>query len=1633
MKISKISTRGQLLSGAAALVIVSASASAQTVASVVTADPALSSTVVGSIVSGDGAAQVNSAAVGANVTGSTITTTVSGAATGSFVNSDNTADALAQANINGVTVSLATTSSSATADGIAVATVSDNSGAISSSAVNQDAGAVLTGFTSGSVEVASNSIDATTTINDGSGTAAVTLNNSLPVGYTTGATEPATAIIGSTNDAVNADGTLVVGNTQVTLGLDSSAVAGSAAETAGDENTVILTLGSLEDNTVTGSAVLDSNNVGAEFTGNTRTASIGIAADDASFAGTAVIANSQSFDGNTTDVNALNQDSRIAATVASDDLSTAGEANVFSNSSLSVDSNQITSAASGNVQAGTISLADGLSYDAAGAGPNSSSALVNNVAATGAEDINATGSLAIASTQTNDDGTLGAILTATTDDATITASVQESIGSATTVSGNRVTAAVTGNDLTSTIASGEGSALFDGSATLANLQTNATDTREFAITANATDTVLSLTLGDTDNGTVSGSSGTIDGNVIASSAFGSEADQTIDLEAASLVTSDGYSVLTGDSSPSELGDAGLSATGAVSIASRQSNEDAPITANTTGTTITLASNDDDADTAGTDLAVTNNIQQAFAVGADAGNTLGLTGVSVGSGAGILNLQQNEAGAEVAANLTGSAQLIVTGDAGDDAGVLAPPSLTLSGNRSEALGTGVTSANALSVDATTVELEGAVVAGGAQQFDPASATGTTSSASYAMANVQTVNADVSATAEPLASENAFDVQVTADTRGATVANTDNRLTAQARAAVADNSIDLDIGTILFTNGSTTDSNNVAAILNVQEVARTAASVVATAAPDGAAVVLTDLDGEVENASVATSANRVTAIADGAVASNTLSAEGTSLQVFDGAAEGDAGLASASTTGVLTANAAFSMINRQEFNFTGPVTATLQGTDTGTITDSALVLTDVDGAVSSSGIASNGNQLTALASSLEAANTLSLDGTSLRTTGALVNSQDSSAEVNALIGFDGGAGTPGSEAVTVALSGSGTVPNANFTLGSGNIEATGGDLEFTVSALSADDATALVNLGFSATAGATTVTLLAGNLVSTAVFDDFTTSASGATETTISFDGFVTTPATPPTLGTPNAGGVQIALDGNVTGSDLAVSGNTATGQALGNMASNSLNVSATSLDADGANAAGPATAGLLADGSYGADDDFVLFSDQSVQGDGEGGPASASNAEVFATFAIDQAADQSISNSTLAVDDNAQVAEAMANTVTNTLSVSATDMDVTEATSASLANRQGGTANVDASSDMEVFANVQASGSTITLDGNSNRALGVVNNAANTLTVEGTNIAGTGSNASATLSANDTIASGSFALNNSQTTALGSDLDTTATTNIYNNDLVDEASTGIVNSSVSMANNLTFAESGANRASNMVMVDGGAGNAAPAALANDQSSAATVNATATSTIQTSLFGTDGEPDLEAADGSSASIAGNSTQALARGNMTTNTMVFNAGSNFGTATTGANVNSTPGASAGAAVVLNSQINTGAVGAQATATYRVVLNGETGASDAGALNSRVAVSGNTVAATAFGNQATNRIELSSLPSGNATAAFHNVQSNSGAITASATSVNYTVGFTGTVTNGAVSNAGNASSATAVGNSSVTSIVGR
>jgi hypothetical protein len=92
-------------------------------------------------------------------------------------------------------------------------------------------------------------------------------------------------------------------------------------------------------------------------------------------------------------------------------------------------------------------------------------------------------------------------------------------------------------------------------------------------------------------------------------------------------------------------------------------------------------------------------------------------------------------------------------------------------------------------------------------------------------------------------------------------------------------------------------------------------------------------------------------------------------------------------------------------------------------------------------------------------------------------------------------------------------------------------------------------------------------------------------------------------------------------------------------------------------------------------------------------------------------------------------------------------------------------------------------------------------------------------------------------------------------------------------------------------------------------------------------------------------------------------------------------------------------------------------------------------VAVTGNAIQSVAYGNTASNTIQLSALPAtlNTASAAITNVQYNLASVTASITGVNVQGNGSNSVSSSGVNISGNTVTAMAVGNRAVNFIVGR
>ena len=420
----------------------------------------------------------------------------------------------------------------------------------------------------------------------------------------------------------------------------------------------------------------------------------------------------------------------------------------------------------------------------------------------------------------------------------------------------------------------------------------------------------------------------------------------------------------------------------------------------------------------------------------------------------------------------------------------------------------------------------------------------------------------------------------------------------------------------------------------------------------------------------------------------------------------------------------------------------------------------------------------------------------------------------------------------------------------------------------------------------------------------------------------------------------------------------------------------------------------------------------------------------------------VDSSELSVSRNVQLATTTGNDAANAVSVAGTT--TSNATSGLLSFQTSGAA-VGASSTMNVDAPAAILSSTLAMDANVNQAVATINQVDNSVSLSSQNVtsASLGANALLDSTLGASISQGATAdnvLNNVQIASTS--VAASANTLLVNNDggtqyplpfLTD----GIRTSTISMSGNSTLAQSTANSASNSMSLDGGSALGATGGLLNQQASTASSTATATSTFGVAVS-TDGASD-PAITSSTASINGNATTARASGNVASNelnvaALSLTAPSTGGSAYLNGGVSPSPEGASASYGVLNAQGNAGAVNANVTVTY---VGGfmTTGAAPLNSVNqSMLALNGNGAAAVAVGNSANNTLSMAVLNHGTSSAVIANEQGNTAPISATVTQARIVLAASGGGVNASsLSASGNRVSATAVGNSSITTIIGR
>jgi hypothetical protein len=527
-------------------------------------------------------------------------------------------------------------------------------------------------------------------------------------------------------------------------------------------------------------------------------------------------------------------------------------------------------------------------------------------------------------------------------------------------------------------------------------------------------------------------------------------------------------------------------------------------------------------------------------------------------------------------------------------------------------------------------------------------------------------------------------------------------------------------------------------------------------------------------------------------------------------------------------------------------------------------------------------------------------------------------------------------------------------------------------------------------------------------------------------------------------ISLALTGDGNGfpvntSSLSLDGNSSTALARSNVATNALIVDGANINAgDGADAVFDEGDSLVAS--------YVLGS---LQGNAADVTATTTQSRVVVDMSNDGGSGGVVLGSTVSLSGNASSATALANTATNSVSVGANAANVDASTALGNTQFNGGGVTATGGSEVgvEVFAGtaggqpVGIGGSTVMVSENFSSSNASGNQAQNTLTVAGANIvsgAATSASIDSSGAADDNQASAGNLLLNSQE---NEGLITSTNTANFVGIRVDVAEgtvtpgSAVSGSTLGVTGNVTEARATANLVLNSSISIGGAGTSSldsTAAIGNFQvnDSAGTVEASASTSTGISLIAAGDATGLNAG---TAMVQGNSTLALARGNVAENILDAD-GSNVTSGTNPATLNSGTNPAFGVLNasfgVLNEQQQRASVTAESlNASYRVDVTA--GPRTSGALGlalnaASATVSGNSVNASAFGNVATNRVNLASLTgAGNdASVAVYNAQLNTGAITSTASGATIGVFSVGGVVSAAVGVSNNSISATSIGN---------
>ncbi|MBB3862454.1 hypothetical protein GGQ88_003755 [Novosphingobium hassiacum] len=494
-------------------------------------------------------------------------------------------------------------------------------------------------------------------------------------------------------------------------------------------------------------------------------------------------------------------------------------------------------------------------------------------------------------------------------------------------------------------------------------------------------------------GLVDGSSIALAGNTVSAAARANSASAALTPDSRDLAAATGGTWLAS-------GTDGTDAQASALIATRQSTDAAQVSAATTNSRI-RARLGDLVDSSAT---VSSNAQEAVALANDAADTLFLTGVTVGTGAGIVSDQSVGGDASVAARFSGQAGLKVADASGSD--------LAVGQNLQRAVAYGNSAANALGIDAVQLD---AAASYGTPSLVEANASDPEVNAAYAVLANQRLASGVAARAN-----GGFTVTVNDGAVASNVTNDGNSLAAAGYGNQSSNRLDLSADTVA------NDARGGGAVANITSVQSASAVPVKADSRGGARIAIA---GDAVETSLGARDNAVLAVATANRADgNLLSVTANGIDAGTGTGsggEGEGGIvlvppvyigtALVGGDGEMSVTAPFSVQNDQ--NNQARVAASAKD---------AATLIAVDAAIIRSNATISGNSAGAQASGNEATNGLSFEANRLATAADLNSLQQGTGGVSAAVGS-------ARNRAGATLYGGGDVVDSSLTVSDNGIEA------------------------------------------------------------------------------------------------------------------------------------------------------------------------------------------------------------------------------------------------------------------------------------------------------------------------------------------------------------------------------------------------------------------------------------------------------------------------------------------------------------------------------------------------------------------------------------------------------------------------